>query len=150
VAESLHAGIGVDVRDFKVFAKALGIAAPLIKKQLTLNLRAVGEIVAAEARQRASQYSTAIPPSILVRVSGATVSVQAGGIGVPTAALFELGNKGSRDMAMFKHPVFGNRATWVSQPMHPYLTPALKSKANAVELAAVEALDAAIAEVIAL
>lgn len=148
--ETLHLGVGVITRDFSVFAKALKIAAPELRKQLTVNLRAVGEVVAAEARSRASQYSVTVPDSIKVRVSGATVSVVAGGSGVPMASLLELGNKGSREEAMFRHPVFGDRANWVQQPMHPYLGPALLAKIGEVEVAAVEALDAAIAEAVKL
>lgn len=135
---------GVDTRDFKAFAKALAVAAPMIRKELILNLRAVGAIVAEEAKVTVSPFSRTIPDSIKVRVSGATVSVVAGGAGVPLGALFETGNVGKRGGDTFNHPVFGNRATWVAQPMHPYLGPALISKIDAVEVAAVEALDRAI------
>lgn len=148
-AESLHSGYGIDTRDFRAFAKALRVASPEIAKELRVRLRGVGEIVAEEARTRASEHSTTIAATISVRTAGATVSVIAGGPDSLIAALFELGNKGSRSTDVFRHPVFGHGA-WVSQAMHPYLQPALASKFNEVEIAAVEALDKAIEMVMAL
>lgn len=141
----LHLGIGVDTRDFARFAKALRAAEPEIRKLLVLQLRAVGEIVAAEARA-AIGGSRTIPATIKVRVSGATVSVVAGGAGVPLAGLLELGNMGNRGAAgaTFRHPVFGNKSVWVEQSTHPFLAPAVRGKMDEVERAAVEALDEAI------
>ena len=146
-AELIRGAGGVDVRDFKRFAKALMVASPLIYKTLRVNMRGVGDIVAEEARHIVSEASQTVPDSIKVRVSGATVSVVAGGSGVPMGGLLELGNvKGSG--ATFRHPVFGNRNVWVDQPTHPYLAVALGNKIDAVEAAAVEALDLAIDEAI--
>ncbi len=148
--ETLHVGMGVDVRDFAAFARALRKGSPEVALQLRVDLRAVGEIVASEARVRAAEWSKTIPPSIRVRTSGATVSVIAGGSGVPLAGLFELGNQGQRGLGGtdFRHPVWGNRNVWVSQPMHPFLAPSLEAKIDAVEVAAVEALDSAIASIV--
>lgn len=139
---------GIDTRDFRRFAKALLIASPLIYATLRINMRGVGDIVAEEARGLVRDYSTTVPDSIKVRVSGATVSVVAGGNGVPMGGLLELGNAKSGSTSSFSHPVFGNPQAWVSQPMHPYLARALANKMDAAEVAAVEALDLAIEEVI--
>lgn len=146
-AEIVRGAGGVDVTDFKRFAKALMVASPLIYKTFRINMRGVGDIVAEEARSIVSGVSQTVPDSIKVRVSSSTVSVVAGGSGVPMAGLLELGNvKGSG--STFRHPVFGNRNVWVDQPTHPYLAPALGNKIDAVEVAATEALDLAIDEAI--
>lgn len=147
---TVHLGVGVDTRDYRAFARALRTAAPDIAAQLKLRLAVVGSVVADEAEARASEASTSVPPSIKVRVSGATTIVQAGGAGIPTAGLLELGNKGKGGGDEFTHPVFGNRAVWVKQAMHPYLGPAVLAKADDVEEAALAALDATIDEVVRL
>lgn len=139
-------GIGLDLRDFARFAKALRKAAPELAAQLKIRLRAAGEVVAETARSNAEAASRTIPSSIKVRVSGATISVVAGGAGIPLAGLMEMGNAGGSDgAALFRHPLWGH---WVSgkgiQATHPYLLPAIQSDADAAEIAAVEALDWAI------
>ena len=122
-------GVGIDTSAFKLLAKDLRKANVLASRNLRAGLRGVGEVVAVEARSRAAQYSSTIPPTIKVRVAGTTVSVQAGSADVPIAALFELGNTGGRKSAAasvrgsFRHPVFGHDV-WVEQPMHPFLRPA--------------------------
>ncbi|MCU1494810.1 MAG: hypothetical protein JWO62_2574 [Acidimicrobiaceae bacterium] len=140
-------GIGLDTTDFARFAKALRKSQPELAKGLQVKLRAAGMIVAAEAAVLAGSASVTIPPSIKVRVSGATISVVAGGNGIPLAGLMEIGNKGASQAgaADFRHPVFGDMNVWVAQSTHPFLTPALQSAAPAAEAAAVEALDEAIA-----
>lgn len=135
---------GIDTRDFRRFAKALLVASPLIYATLRINMRGVGDIVAEEARHIAGEVSATIPDSIKVRVSGATVSVIAGGNGIPIAGLLELGNQGDKVGILFKHPVFGDMTDWRWQEMHPFLAPALANKLDAVEIAATEALDLAI------
>lgn len=143
-------GIGLDTTDFAKFAKALRKNAPALSKGLVVKLRAAGMIVANEAKVLSADASVTIPPSIRVRVSGATVSVVAGGNGVPLAGLMEYGNKGrssstATGQGRFRHPVFGNMDVWVNQPMHPYLRPALVSGAPAAQSAIVDALDEVVA-----
>jgi hypothetical protein len=48
----------------------------------------------------------------------------------------------------FRHPVFGNKAVWVEQPMHPALGPAVEANADRIELLTLKALDRAL-EVVA-
>lgn len=147
----LHAGIGIDATALRKLAKDLRAAAPELSTELRIQLRAAGEVVAADARTRAEAASKTIPPSIKVRVSGLTVSVVAGGNGVPLAGLMELGNKGGRSGATtFKHPVFG---TWVTstppQNMHPYLGPAAVANETEFEAAAFGAIDTVVDKYIA-
>jgi hypothetical protein len=144
----IHEGIGLDVREFAKFAKGLRKVAPEISKHLQLQLRVIGQSVADEYRSNIEAYSTTVPDSIKVRVSGATVSVLAGGPGVPMAGLLELGNAKARTTTAFNHPVFGSAASWVTQPMHPALGPAVESKFGAVERAAATAIETAFAELV--
>jgi hypothetical protein len=145
----LHEGIGIDMTAFGKFAKGLKKYAPDIQKHLQLRLRALGQNVADEYRSDISSYSTTVPDSIKVRVSGLTVSVVAGGPGVPMAGLLELGNAQARSGQTFSHPVFGSTASWVNQPMHPALGPAVQKKYALVEAAMADAIDIAFTELIA-
>jgi hypothetical protein len=141
----------VDARDFKNLAKALRQANKKLLVDTQRELRAVGEIVATEARAIAAKDSQKIPPTVKVRVRGVGVSVVAGGSEeTAIAGLFELGNTGSKKKSeaasrrgVFRHPVFGNRQVWVNQDMHPYLAPALKKNRNVVQERAIRILDKA-------
>jgi hypothetical protein len=135
----------VDTRGFADFAKALRKSEPALSAGLKTKLRAAGQIVADIAKAKAGAVSHSIPASIKVRVSGATISVVAGGAGVPLGGLFELGNAGhGGGGSTFRHPVFGDKAVWADQPMHPYLGPAVEEGADKVEAAALAALDEAV------
>lgn len=149
-------GISLDTTDFRQFAKALRRAEPQLNKRLRKQLRAAGDLVAAEARSRVSPYSKSIPPTIAVRATGTTVSVIAGK-GVPLAGLFELGSKRSA-FGVFRAPNYPPAGTSGSdayvrgghtQPMHPFLGPALAAKANEAETLIINALDETIAEIVA-
>jgi hypothetical protein len=138
---------GIDARDFKAVAKALKKAQPLMRTELLRNLKAAGEIVAADARVIAAEHSTTVTPTIKTQVRGVGVSVVAGGGEVAIAGLFELGNKGkgksqsASRSGRFRHPVFGNRSNWVSQPMHPFLAPAGEKNRAKTDAAVLAALD---------
>ncbi len=141
-ASIVKTGFGVDVSDFKQFAKALRLAAPKAKAQLALELRAMGDVVAEDAQSLLEPYSQSIPGGIKVRVSGVSVSVVA--TVMPLSGLFELGSKGRENADNFSHPVFGNKSVWVTQPKHEFLGPAVKDHEAEIEEAATKALDAAI------
>lgn len=147
MAEDLHLGIGVDMRDFAKFAKGLNKANKKIHRRLMLGLRGVGKIVADEARRNIEPYSRSVPDSIRVRISGATVSVIAGGAAARVGALLELGNRSEPSQVIFRHPCFGDMAVWADQLMHPFLGRAVQSKAPAVEQAAIETLDEIFGEI---
>lgn len=129
---------GVDAKELTQLTKDFKGWKP--DKQLHKMLRVAGELIAEDARAIASQYSTTIPATIKVRVSKTRISVVAGGQGVAIAGLFELGNKGggksqaASARGVFRHPVFGDRGTWVNQPMHPYLLKAAAKNQKKIEV----------------
>lgn len=134
--------ITVNTRELKDFAKVISHEIPEVGRRLRRQLRAAGEIVASDAREKAAAAMSA-PPRIAVRVSGLrSVSVVARGPVI--TRLLEEGNKASSSMSSFHHPVYGNNV-WVNQPMHPYLRPALWERGEE----AVEAIAAAIDETVA-
>jgi hypothetical protein len=104
-------------------------------KALRPKLREAGEVVAADARQRAS-WSSRIPGTIRVRTSFREnregVQVVAGGSVAPHARAYEnVANRGTT----FRHPFFGNRSVWFEQKERPYLFPAaLASEAESTAL----------------
>jgi hypothetical protein len=103
-------------------------ACPEAWKALRVRLRAIGEVVAQDARADAS-YSTRIPQTIKVRVtSGGNVKVVMGGDAAPDAVPIE--NKGK---GFVRHPTFGKRGAgdWTSKNSHPaILLPAFAKRAD--------------------
>lgn len=133
------ADIQIDTSQLKQLAFVLKRTQPAIGKELNLSFKAMGEKVAADARANAS-FSSRIPGTIKVRRRGLGVRVQAGGDNAPHAAPLEHGG----EPGTFRHPVFGNRNVWVSQPAHPFLHPAAEKERPVVEALAVEAVDKAL------
>lgn len=133
---------------FKELSKAMAIAVPLsIRTNLRVAFLAAGNMVASKAIEIVDEYSNSVADSIKVRISGMTgVRVVAGGAALPIAGLMELGNEKSKGGSTFRHPVFGNQNVWVSQPMHPYLEPALRSEEDRIGILIEDALDVAIAD----
>ena len=126
--------IQIDGTDLTKLGGQLRRAAPASWKACQVRLRAVGEVIAEDARGRAA-FSTRIPGSIRVRSRGASVSVIAGGPAAPDAAPYE--NKGVQ--GKFRHPLFGDREHWYDQTARPFLAPALEAHRDK---AAIEILDA--------
>lgn len=114
-----------------------------VRKSVRPRLRAAAQIIANDARGRAS-WSGRIPATIKVRTSFTAnregVSIVAGGPSAPHARLYELG---SRSSASFRHPVYGHRDRWVVQSTRPFLFPAAESRAETVTAAVSSALDEA-------
>lgn len=131
--------ISVDTSDFKNFARDLRAADPALAASLRKKLKEAGDIVAVDARARAS-FSKQIAPTIRTSVRVTSVSVSARGV---LADLMELGNKGG-SVGAFRHPVFGNKNVWVSQSMHPYLQPAVDAKGDEACERIFDALDDAV------
>jgi hypothetical protein len=127
---------GVDLKEFRQLTRDLKSFKP--DKQLKKTLRVAGGLIAEDAKTNAEEYSQSIPPSVKVRLRGTSISVIAGGPGVPLAGLFELGNKGkgksqaAAQSGQFRHPVFGTD-TWVEQDMHPFLLRAAARNARSIE-----------------
>jgi len=132
-----------DTKALSRLAADLRLAAPAAWKGARVALKAAGQIVADDAKSRAS-FSSRIPGSIKVRVtSGGNVKVVAGGEQAEDAAPLE--NHGRS--GTFRHPVFGGD-TWVDQPSRPFLAPALAAHegevAEAIENAVAEAVERAL------
>lgn len=140
-------GLAIDTRDFANLSRALRKASPELAAEFRGELRAIGQIVADEAKRIAEESSESIPPTIRVSVRLATVSVLAGDGENAIAGLFELGNKGggksqaASKRGTFRHPVFGNRDVWVNQDMHPYEKPAQERTMAQVDAALLQVLD---------
>jgi hypothetical protein len=140
--------IVLDTTQLKSLARDLKKVGPEVTKDLRVKMRALGLVVAKEAKERAG-FSTRIPKSIVVRTSGFNVKVAAGGPKAPGAAPLE--NKGKS--GSFRHPVFGNgrRGTsstpWVDQPARPFLGPAMDAKAEEVEKGVLDAVDDALRDI---
>ncbi len=128
--------IQIDTSQLASLAKDLRKAAPAVSKSFNAGLKAAGDIVAEEARNRAS-FSSRIPGSIKVRRAGVKVKVVAGGPGAEDAAPYEHGGK----PGTFRHPVFGQQNVWVDQQARPYLGPAAEAKENEVLQAVLDAVD---------
>lgn len=139
--------IGTD--DFLAFAKALREAEPLVARELRTRLRAAGEVVAAQARTNAAEFSRSIPASVKVRIQRNDVIVEGGVGGVVIAGLFEVGDN-SPGSSSWRHPVFGDTNVWVEQDTHPWLQPAVDSNLETATAAAQAALDAAVDEAVKL
>jgi len=123
------ASVTVNMQSFAHLARDMKRAAPLMYKEIHHGLKDIGGIVADEARKNAA-YSEKIAKSIKVRARGFTVSVVASG---RLAELEEMGKKGTP--GRWRHPLFGDRLHWYDQQSRPYLYPALKSKAELIDLA---------------
>ena|ERR1017187_2346496 len=130
------AGFYVNLTEFHDLAINFRAIEPLLYRCLTSSLRASGQLVADDAKERAS-YSKSIPDSIKVRVQGLTVTVQADRTDISSLEEFAPGH--------WDHPVFGSGS--VTQIAHPFLYPALAAKgeqaATQIELAVEAALTGA-------
>jgi hypothetical protein len=134
--------VTIDTSSFAKFARDLKRAEPRLAKSLRTNMKAAGEIVAEDARQRAG-FSSRIPQNIKVGVAGSRIRVYVSAKKAPEARPLEHGGR----EGSFRHPVFGNRENWVPQPARPFLRPALRAKSALVVIAAKKAVDDALREV---
>lgn len=98
-----------------------------VKKALQKSIKQAGQVVADDAKERASEIghgSGKIPGTIRVGANGATAVIRAGNARVPEAALME----GNGTPGAWRHPLFGNKKHWYTEERHPYLYPALLAK----------------------
>jgi len=124
--------LGIDAEGLRTLAKDLRTAKAAESRILRDALKAGAEIVAVDARSRAS-WSSRIPSTI--KANGSTAGrawVTAGGPGAPHATFWEA-TTGSGH----RHPVFGRRDrsgwTWTDKPgPRPFMVPALQAKADQV------------------
>lgn len=101
--------------------------APAVQKELNAEIKGIaGEIVSA-AKANAS-WSSRIPGAIGLSVTTTRVGVKANRRKAPHARAYEGTRRaGFGTQKSFRHPVFGNRNVWVSQPTRPFLAPAIRA-----------------------
>lgn len=156
-----HSGIPIeaDTASLNRLARDLSAAAPEAWAACRASLREAGDIVAADARQRAS-FSTRIPGTIHTVSRLGVVKVRAGGAGAPNAAPIE--NEGRE--GVFRHPLWGSwerpeggyknhGKTWINddprnQKARPFLAPALAAKSQIVAEKIADAVNAAVVRTI--
>lgn len=129
--------VGVQMTGLKAFTRDLRKANKALPKKLQAQMKQAGDVVADDARSRAS-WSSRIPGSIRTGASAKGAYIKAGGAAAPHAAAYETAGQ-------FRHPVFG-RDTWVEEQGRPFMVPALEARESDIEAAAVAALDAFIAD----
>jgi hypothetical protein len=123
--------MGIEYASVRMLAREFGQVPQELRAELRPKLRQAGEQVRSQIRSNAG-FSSRIPGA--VRMTTAFGS-KTGGVRIwvdakkaPHARPLEnLGQAGS-----FRHPVFGNRDVWVSQPAHPFFFPAVKSSGGKV------------------
>ena len=141
-AEQVGIGIYVDTSQLTKLARNLRLAAPQVWAAARVELREAGEIIAADARGRAS-FSTKVPQSIRVIQRAGNVRVRAGGPSAPNAVALESHGKGHP-----RHPLFGNRKYWYTNKTPAYLAPALEANAKVVAVRMGETLTRAVSRAI--
>lgn len=128
--------------ELQQLVKDLGKIPPDLRKALRPALKKAASPMLADAKRRAA-YSTRIPKAIRIAV---TYSKKTAGVRLivnakraPHARTLEnLGQRGT-----FRHPVFGDRETWVNQDARPFLFPAVFAHAPAIS----KAIDATVERV---
>ena len=133
--------IRFDPGQFRQLQRDLQRLAPEIRKELNKALREIAGAVAQDAKSRAS-WSSRIPGSIAVSVTGTKVGVKAKRNQAPHASAYE-GFKNGRTSGSFRHPVYGNRNVWVQQSTRPFLAPAVAAYEERFYDAAGAAIDEA-------
>lgn len=102
-----------------------------LRRRLRPEMRSLGQPLLADARSRAS-WSTRIPAALRLSTSftmrHAGLSIVAKRSVAPHARAYE----GITGNHTFRHPVFGDRDTWVEQETRPFLAPAVDLHARRV------------------
>lgn len=153
--------IVADTRQLARLARNLRAASPEAWKACRRELRVAVAPVAADAAARASAFSSTVPSSVRVRVTGGgNVKIVAGGKRAPVGAPME--NKGIP--GKFRHPLWGSweppsrgfknhGKQWVdgdprNQMAHPYLNPAAEAGKGAVADKVLDAVTSAVERVL--
>lgn len=125
--------------DLKELAGGKKLVAALRK-----NLRAAAGPAADQVRRNAS-WSSRIPGAVGVQPRFTSknpgVSVVVNARKAPHARPLESGS--ARNRGTVRHPVFGSRENWVSQPTRPFFFNQLEQHMPAVEKAVLDAMDEA-------
>jgi hypothetical protein len=112
----------IDIQGWKELQRALKRVDPELQKSMNHALRDEAQVIADEAKQFAV-WSERIPGAITARVNTHGGEIVVSRRKAPHGSLYELGSKGNR--GQIRHPVFGNRENWVSQPTRPFIRPAI-------------------------
>jgi hypothetical protein len=110
-------------------------------------MRAGGELVAADIKQRAS-FSKRIPSSVVLRTTGANFKITVGGAAAPNAVPIENRGKGFvRHPTYSPRPAVDEKVGWTSKNSHPAVgAPALEAQADKIVEVVMGQLDAAVAK----
>lgn len=125
----------VRVDGFNEFARDLRRLEPLARKELFKNLRAVAVTLAATARSNAPYRSGNLRRAIRVRQRRGSPAVVVLSKDAPYARTIEYGRR---------HPLYGNRRYWYTQPRVPFLEDAVDSNRPAALVAVNRALTDAL------
>lgn len=120
---------------FSQLQKDLAQMSTVQRRKLREEFARVGQAALSDARSRAGAWSSRIPSQITGKP---VVDMTRGRVGfelrinvseaAPHGRVFEgISQQGSS--SYFRHPVFGNRDVWVSQPTRPSLWPAVRGRA---------------------
>lgn len=133
------ADVRVQFEGLPEFRRALKKYAPEVSKEMNGRFRLIAGEIAIVAKAFAG-WSDRIPRAIAPTVTSRFIGVRVSKKRAPHGGLYERGNKGSRS-ATFRHPVFGNRGIWRTEPVRPFLAPAVEAmrpKAIPAAFAAIE------------
>jgi hypothetical protein len=134
------AGGRVVVDGYKETLNAIRAFDPALRRALTKELREEASGILTDAKSNAS-WSSRIPSALALSVTSRDVSLRVKRAKAPHGPLFERGSRGNR--STIRHPVFGHREVWVSQPSRPFLQPAVDQNRAAVVAAVVKAVEQA-------
>jgi|GEM_PF-5078165 len=110
----------------------------------------LGRVLEAAAKEEARATSEPVANTIkaqtrgmgLKLVSGSPKPLKGSGVGGQAA-----GMEDSRNRGYWRHPVFGNKNTWVSQKAKPYLRPAVEKNIPAIKKAVEDATATALGDI---
>lgn len=117
-----------------------------IRREVRPAMKQAGARIESDMKRRSS-FSQRIPGAITMKVgfgrktSGITFRVDADA--APHARVLERGNIGRRG-STFRHPVYGNRDVWASQPTRPFFFPAFAKGKDTLIKAVSEAIRKAL------
>jgi hypothetical protein len=120
---------------------------PALVKEMRRGVKEAAQPIFADIKAAATATSRSVGKSITLEVSfsaktaGAAIKAKrskmpAGKADLP--ALFERGSKGG---GVIRHPVFGNRAVWVNQPLRRFIAPVAPKHLPAVQTRMLKTLD---------
>lgn len=120
--------MGVDRAQLQALIRDLGAVPPDLRREWRPAILKAGQPVLMQMKANAS-WSSRIPAATTMRASGMSAGVEfrVNARRAPHARPLE-GLSGDP----FRHPVYGNREVWVSQPARPFFYRAVQDKADEV------------------